>query len=80
MTHVWYRGPHTDYRLETAAGPVEIRRAGPPVAKPGERITWTLRRVWQVPDGRSGGAAYPKERQTTSVEYSVRVWQCEPFA
>jgi ABC-type Fe3+/spermidine/putrescine transport system ATPase subunit len=49
VTHVWYRGPHTDYRLETAAGPVEIRRDGAPVAGAGERVTWTLRRVWQVP-------------------------------
>ncbi len=57
VTHVWYRGPHTDYRLETAAGLVEIRRDGVPIAKPGERITWTLRRVWQVPDGRSGDAS-----------------------
>jgi ABC-type Fe3+/spermidine/putrescine transport system ATPase subunit len=50
VTHVWYRGPHTDYRLETAAGLVEIRRDGVPIAKPGERINWTLRRVWQVGD------------------------------
>ncbi len=49
VTHVWYRGPHTDYRLETAAGSVEIRRDGAPIAQPGERATWTLRRVWQVP-------------------------------
>ena len=49
VTHVWYRGPHTDYRLETATGPVEIRRNGAPIAGPGERINWTLRRVWQVP-------------------------------
>ena len=56
VTHVWYRGPHTDYRLETAAGTVEIRRDGSPVARQGERVTWTLRRVWQVPDSRARGA------------------------
>ena len=50
VTHVWYRGPHTDYRLETAAGSVEIRGDGAPIAIPGERINWTLRRVWSVPD------------------------------
>jgi iron(III) transport system ATP-binding protein len=53
VTHVWYRGPHTDYRLETAAGSIEIRRDGAPIAKPGERINWTLCRVWSVPDRRS---------------------------
>lgn len=49
VTHVWYRGPYTDYRLETAAGLVEIRRDGAPIAKPGERVNWILRRVWQIP-------------------------------
>jgi ABC-type Fe3+/spermidine/putrescine transport system ATPase subunit len=49
VTHVWYRGPYTDYRLESAAGLVEIRRDGAPIARPGERTTWTLRRVWAVP-------------------------------
>ncbi len=49
VTHVWYRGPYTDYRLETAAGLVEIRREGPPTARPGERVTWALHRVWSVP-------------------------------
>lgn len=51
VTHVWYRGPHTDYRLETAAGLVEIRRDGSPIAQPGERINWSLRRVWSMPGG-----------------------------
>ena len=49
VTHVWYRGPYTDYRLKTAAGLIEIRRDGAPVAQPGERVNWTLRRVWSVP-------------------------------
>jgi len=56
VMQVWYRGPHTDYRLETAAGLVEIRRDGAPIAGPGERINWTLRRVWQVSDRPAGGA------------------------
>lgn len=55
VTHVWYRGPYTDYRLETAAGLVEVRRDGVPVARPGERVTWSLNRVWRVSGIRSGG-------------------------
>ncbi len=51
VAQVWYRGPYTDYRLETAVGLVEIRRDGPPVARPGERVDWCLRRVWAIPDG-----------------------------
>jgi len=54
VTHVWYRGPYRDYRLDRAAGLVEIRRAGAPFARPGERINWSRRRVWSVPDGAPG--------------------------
>jgi ABC-type Fe3+/spermidine/putrescine transport system ATPase subunit len=50
VSHVWYRGPYTDYRLETTAGLVEIRRDGAPIARPGDRINWGLRRVWAVPE------------------------------
>ena len=46
---VWYRGPYTDYRLETAVGFLEIRRHGMPIARPGERVNWTLRRIWRFP-------------------------------
>ena len=49
VTNVWYRGPYTDYRLETASGSVDIRRDGAPIARPGERINWSLQRVWSVP-------------------------------
>ena len=56
VTHVWCRGPYRDYRLDTAAGLVEIRRAGAPVARSGERINWSLRRVWSVPDVAPGNA------------------------
>jgi ABC-type Fe3+/spermidine/putrescine transport system ATPase subunit len=45
---LWYRGPHTDYRLDTPAGQVDVRDAGPPSASVGQRVGWTLRRVWAV--------------------------------
>lgn len=51
VIQTWYRGPHTDYRVDTAAGRVEIRRPGSPVARAGERVSWTLRRIWPVQDG-----------------------------
>lgn len=50
VRQVWYRGPYTDYRLETAAGLVEIRKDGMPIARAGDRINWALRRVWSVSD------------------------------
>ncbi|MDP9405644.1 MAG: ABC transporter ATP-binding protein [Actinomycetota bacterium] len=48
VTQLWYRGPHTDYRLDTPAGHVDVRRAGPPSAAVGQRVGWSLRRVWAV--------------------------------
>lgn len=48
VDQVWYRGPHTDYRLDTPLGFVEVRRPGPPQAARGEVTDWSLRRVWLV--------------------------------
>jgi ABC-type Fe3+/spermidine/putrescine transport system ATPase subunit len=44
-----YRGPHTDYTIETAAGTLTVRRPGPPTERPGRRVGWTLHRVWPLP-------------------------------
>jgi len=46
---VWFRGPHTDYRLATSYGEVEIREAGPPGASVGATIGWQLHRAWLIP-------------------------------
>jgi ABC-type Fe3+/spermidine/putrescine transport system ATPase subunit len=46
VSGVWFRGPHTDYRIETAAGALELREPGPPRAGVGEEVGWTLRRGW----------------------------------
>ncbi len=48
IAQIWFRGPHTDYRLETPAGPVELREPGPPRAVEGEAVGWTLRRAWII--------------------------------
>ena len=48
VREVWYRGTHTDYRLETPAGQVDIREQGFPSARAGHRVTWDLRRVWVI--------------------------------
>lgn len=49
VDRVSYRGPHTDYRLRTPVGQVDIRERGVPRARPGERSGWDLRRAWFVP-------------------------------
>ncbi len=62
---VWYRGPHTDYRLDAPGGAVEIRHSGPARALTGDRVGWSLERAWVLgggkrqpphPDGDPGGA------------------------
>lgn len=49
VRQVTYRGPHTDVRLDTPGGEVAARCPGPPQARPGDRVSWTVRRAWVVP-------------------------------
>lgn len=49
VRQVAYRGPHTDVRLDTASGAVTVRCPGPPEARPGDRVSWSLQRAWVVP-------------------------------
>jgi ABC-type Fe3+/spermidine/putrescine transport system ATPase subunit len=46
VSAVRFAGPHTDYELDTPAGPVVIREPGAPRRATGEAPGWTLRRVW----------------------------------
>lgn len=46
VSHVWYRGPHTDHRLQTPCGEIDVRSTGPPRARPGDAVRWQLRRGW----------------------------------
>jgi hypothetical protein len=46
VREVWYRGPYTDYKLETAAGHLEARIPGPPQASSGDRLGWGVTRGW----------------------------------
>ncbi len=47
----WYRGPHTDYRLETPAGSVAVRVAGPQRLAIGASVGWRIERAWPIGDG-----------------------------
>lgn len=44
-----FRGPHTDLRLDTPVGTVELRVAGPPPASVGDAPGWHLERAWALP-------------------------------
>jgi ABC-type Fe3+/spermidine/putrescine transport system ATPase subunit len=61
VTAVRFRGPHTDYSLETALGSIVGRRQGPPQLQIGQRTSVTLRRTWRLP----GRAAPGREAITT---------------
>jgi len=46
---VSYRGPHTDHLVDTPAGAVVVREAGPPSVGADDPVTWSLGRAWLVP-------------------------------
>lgn len=66
---VRFRGPHSDYHLETGAGELLIRAPGPPRHVRGDRVTWTLQQSWLLPEqdrpvqpsSNAAGAASPPE-------------------
>jgi len=43
---VAFRGAHTDYRLATPAGAIDLRAGGPPTFGPGDEIGWSIERAW----------------------------------
>ena len=45
---VWFRGPHTDYLLETAEGSLVLREAGPPRHERDDRVGWGLLHSWPL--------------------------------
>jgi iron(III) transport system ATP-binding protein len=45
---VWFRGPHSDYLVESGAGELLIREPGPPRHPVGVRVGWTLLHGWPL--------------------------------
>ena len=50
VTGAWYRGTHTDYRIETDGGSLLVREAGPPRLTLGASTGWDLIRAWPMGD------------------------------
>lgn len=48
LDQVRFRGGHTDCLLDTDEGRLLVREPGPPRSRPGDRVTWTLRRTWPL--------------------------------
>lgn len=74
---VWFRGPHSDYLLDTDQGRLLIREPGPPSYQRGAEVTWRLHRSWPLRDREpdsadSGGAdSDAEQRGRTGVQVSV---------
>ncbi len=66
VRQAWYRGPHTDYRLETPAGPVDARESGPPHRRIGEQVGWRIERAWLVHGGGDLAAAHDSDAARSS--------------
>ncbi len=43
---VAFRGAHTDYRLATPGGAIDLRAGGPPTIALGDSVGWSLDRAW----------------------------------
>ncbi len=52
-----FRGEHTDLLVETEVGEVLIRQPGPPRHAAGQRVSWTLSRVWPLAVSASGDSS-----------------------
>lgn len=50
ITAVGFRGPHTDYDLDTGAGPIVLQQPGEPRHVAGETMCWSLDRAWVLDD------------------------------
>lgn len=57
VTDVWFRGPHTDYRVDTVAGSLVARIPGAPTMSAGERGGWSIRRAYYMGEEPSGAAS-----------------------
>jgi hypothetical protein len=48
---VAFRGPHTEYQLATAGGPLLLQLPGAPRHRVADVLSWTLRQVCLIDDG-----------------------------
>lgn len=62
---VWFRGPHSDYVLQSSMGELLIREPGPPRHAVGESVTWRLQRSWALP-GTPISSAAPTDQPSSA--------------
>lgn len=68
VTRVGFRGPHTDYHLETTAGPILLQQQGPPRHAVGELLPWTIERAWVIDATEPAGDALPQPSAAIAPE------------
>ncbi|MGI9156976.1 MAG: ABC transporter ATP-binding protein [Marmoricola sp.] len=66
VVDVWFRGPHSDYLLETGQGRLLVREPGAPRQVRGDQVGWTLRESW--PLGGPGSAPAQSSRNAAGPE------------
>ncbi len=52
-----YRGPHTDYRIGSPGGRLDVREPGPPRHAVGASVGWRVHRAWPIGDQASASAS-----------------------
>ncbi|MBA3410073.1 MAG: ABC transporter ATP-binding protein [Geodermatophilaceae bacterium] len=67
---VFFRGPHSDYLLDTTQGRVLLREPGPPRQRRGDEVTWSLRHSWPL-RVRPGSGSDAEQRCRTGVKVPV---------
>jgi ABC-type Fe3+/spermidine/putrescine transport system ATPase subunit len=68
ITAVGFRGPHTDYHLDTAAGPILLQLQGTPRHIVGELLPWTLERAWVIDGPAPAAEALPQPSAVIAPE------------
>jgi ABC-type Fe3+/spermidine/putrescine transport system ATPase subunit len=61
-----FRGPHSDYLLETHQGRLLIRHSGRPLLEPGDQVTWRLLQSWPLTPRPLPGARPPGTKSQRS--------------
>jgi len=59
VIEVWFRGPHSDYVLDTDQGQLLVREPGPPRHQRGTQVTWRLAHSWALGESQPATAEPP---------------------
>ncbi|MDQ3054920.1 MAG: ABC transporter ATP-binding protein [Actinomycetota bacterium] len=73
VIEVWFRGPHSDYVLDTDQGQLLVRESGPPRHERGAQVTWRLSHSWALPESEPVTAEPSTSQPPSQTPSSVAV-------